>query len=243
MSQRTADREEVRAHYAERARQVASTGCCSTPEEEEGFGTHQYSDAELSTIPHAAGAASLGCGNPTAVADLAAGDVVLDLGSGAGIDALLSAKRVGPTGKVYGLDMTDEMLDLARRNAADAGAENVEFLRGYIEEIPLPDSAVDVVISNCVINLSADKHKVFAEMSRVLRSGGRVGVSDVVVDDQLTDDEIIERGSYVGCVAGALRFTEYRDGLTQAGFDDVEIITTHSVGDGVHSAIVRARKP
>ena len=243
MTGRTADREEVRTHYAERARAVASGGCCcDTACDEEGFGARLYSAGELAEVPVAAGTASLGCGNPTAVADLGEGDVVLDLGSGAGIDVLLSARRVGPTGKAYGLDMTDEMLSLARHNAAEAGVDNVEFLQGYIEDIPLPDDSVDVVISNCVINLSADKPRVFSEMYRVLRSGGRIGISDVVTEDRLTDAEILERGSHVGCVAGALRFSEYRQGLEAAGFEHVEITTTHSVGDGVHAATVRARK-
>ena len=243
MSGRIADREEVRAHYAARAQSV-SDGCCGEPTiDEEGFGARLYSGEELAGLPQAAGAASLGCGNPTAVADLSEGDVVLDLGSGAGIDVLLSARRVGTTGKAYGLDMTDEMLDLARRNATEAGVENVEFLKGYIEDIPLPAGSVDVVISNCVINLSADKHRVFSEMHRVLRHGGRLGISDVVTDDTLTDEEIIERGSYVGCVAGALRITEYREGLETAGFTQVEVSPTHSVGDGVHAAIIRASKP
>ncbi len=244
MTGRTADREEVRAHYAARAIAVDTGGCCGSGDcDEDGFGAQLYSGAELAEVPSVASAASLGCGNPTAVAELSEGDVVLDLGSGGGIDVLLSARRVGPTGKAYGLDMTDEMLTLARRNAAEAGVDNVEFLQGYIEDIPLPDATVDVVISNCVINLSADKPQVFSEMHRVLRSGGRVGVSDVVTDDHLTDDEIVERGSHVGCVAGALRITEYRHGLEAAGFTDVEVVTTHSVGDGVHGAIIRARKP
>jgi ubiquinone/menaquinone biosynthesis C-methylase UbiE len=177
------------------------------------------------------------------VADLNAGETVLDLGSGGGIDVLLSARRVGPTGKAYGLDMTDEMLDLARRNAAEAGATNVKFLRGHIENIPLPDGSVDVVISNCVINLSTDKPAVFASMHRVLRPGGRVGVSDVVAEDGLSAADRVERGAWVGCVAGALSMTEYARGLTAAGFVDVEIRPTHQVADGMHAAIVRARKP
>src|SRR5690606_28107713 len=171
------------------------------------------------------------------------GETVLDLGSGGGIDVLLSARRVGPTGKAYGLDMTDEMLELARRNAAEAGATNVEFLRGHIEDIPLPDDTIDVVISNCVIKLSLDKPAVFASMHRVLRPGGRVGVSDVVADDHLSPAERAERGNWVGCVAGALSFTEYKQGLADAGFVDVEITPTHEVADGMYSAIIRARKP
>jgi len=187
--------------------------------------------------------ASLGCGNPTALAQLNPGETVLDLGSGGGIDVLLSARRVGPTGKAYGLDMTDEMLDLARRNAAEAGASNVEFLRGHIEDIPLPNNTVDVVISNCVINLSLDKPAVFASVHRVLRPGGRLGVSDVVAENQLSATERGERGAWVGCIDGALSIAEYEQGLTAAGFVDVEITPTHQVADGMHSAIVKARKP
>jgi ubiquinone/menaquinone biosynthesis C-methylase UbiE len=169
--------------------------------------------------------------------------VVLDLGSGGGIDVLLSARRVGPSGKAYGVDMTEEMLALARANAAEAGATNVEFLKGHIEDVPLPDDSVDVVISNCVINLSVDKPAVMAEMFRVLRPGGRVGVSDVVAEDRLTPAERAERGSYVGCIAGALSETEYRERLAAAGFEDIEVTLTHSVGGGLHSAIVNAVKP
>jgi SAM-dependent methyltransferase len=187
--------------------------------------------------------ASLGCGNPTAVADLRPGETVLDLGSGAGIDVLLSAQRVGPTGKAYGLDMTDEMLALALANKATSGATNVEFLKGYIEAIPLPSEQVDVVISNCVINLAADKSKVFAETFRVLKPGGRLGVSDVVASDELSGVDRAERGSYVGCIAGALSFSEYEAGLVEVGFEDVSIVPTHDVADGMHSAIVKATKP
>ncbi|HET9249240.1 MAG TPA: methyltransferase domain-containing protein, partial [Actinomycetota bacterium] len=170
-------------------------------------------------------------------------ETVLDLGSGGGIDVLLSARRVGPTGFAYGLDMTDEMLELARRNAAEAGAENVGFLKGFIEQVPLPDASVDVVISNCVVNLSADKAKVFEEMRRVLRPGGRMGISDIVASDELSAAERAERGSLVGCIAGALSVSEFRSGLEEAGFVDVEIEPTHAVADGMHSAIVRARRP
>jgi SAM-dependent methyltransferase len=235
-------REEVREHYAAAAKQ-ASCGdpCCGGPLEE-SFGASLYR-LERDDLPEAAVLASLGCGNPTAVADLHEGERVLDLGSGGGIDVLLSAKRVGPTGKAYGLDMTDEMLDLARRNATEAGATNVEFLRGYIEDVPLPSGSVDVVISNCVINLSTDKPKVFAEMFRVLVGGGRIGISDIVADDSLTPADRAERGSYAGCVAGALSFGEYEAGLRAAGFEDVSITPTHTVGDGLHSAIVQAAKP
>ena len=198
---------------------------------------------DATTLPDAAVQASLGCGNPTAIAELRAGDVVLDLGSGGGIDVLLSAARVGPTGKAYGLDMTDEMLDLARANAGKAKATNVEFLKGQMEAVPLPDASVDVIISNCVVNLSPDKPAVFAEMYRVLRAGGRIGVSDVVADDDVSADERAERGNWVGCIAGALSRTEYETGLTAAGFADVHITFTHGVANGLHGAIVQAHKP
>ena len=212
----TVTRDQVRERYAAAAVNVldgkASSGCCGpagaasccgpAAEAGEGFGSSLYSVAERAELPDAAVEASLGCGNPLMVADLNPGETVLDLGSGGGIDVLLSARRVGPTGKAYGLDMTDEMLELARRNAAQAGATNVEFLRGHIEDIPLPAGTVDVVISNCVINLSLDKPAVFASMHRVLSPGGRVGVSDVVADNNLTPAERAERGNWVGCVAG-----------------------------------------
>jgi arsenite methyltransferase len=251
-------RADVRDRYAAAAVRVldskASGGCCgpstgssccgpSVAEAGDGFGSDLYSDAERAELPGAALEASLGCGNPLMVADLRPGETVLDLGSGGGIDVLLSARRVGPTGKAYGLDMTDEMLDLARRNAAEAGATNVDFLRGHIEDIPLPDNTVDVVISNCVINLSLDKPAVFASVHRVLRPGGRLGVSDVVAENHLSATERGERGAWVGCIAGALSIAEYEQGLTAAGFVDVEITPTHEVADGMHSAIVKARKP
>jgi SAM-dependent methyltransferase len=245
-------REEVRARYAAAATSVTTGsgdgGCCGDScgcgvAVEDGFGLPLYDAADQAELPDAARLASLGCGNPTAVADLRPGEVVLDLGSGGGIDVLLSARRVGPTGKAYGVDMTDEMLELARANAAEAGATNVEFLKGHIEDVPLPDDSVDVVISNCVINLSVDKPAVMAEMFRVLRPGGRVGVSDVVTEDHLTPAERAERGSYVGCIAGALSVTEYRESLVAAGFSDVDVTFTHGVGDGLHSAIVHAVKP
>jgi arsenite methyltransferase len=187
--------------------------------------------------------ASLGCGNPTAVAELREGERVLDLGSGGGIDVIISARRVGPTGRAFGLDMTDEMLELAVRNAAEAGVTNVEFVRGTIESVPLPSSTIDVVISNCVINLAADKAAVFREIARVLRPGGRVGVSDVVADDSLSPAERAERGSFVGCIAGALSFGEYRAGLAAVGLTDIEVAPTHAVADGLHAAIIRATKP
>lgn len=238
-------REEVRARYAAAATSVTDgkTACCGDECGTGGFGSDLYSVTEQGELPKAAIAASLGCGNPLFVADLHDGETVLDLGSGGGIDVLLSARRVGPTGRAYGLDMTDEMLDLARRNAAEAGASNVEFLKGHIEDIPLPDASVDVVISNCVINLSADKPAVFAQMVRVLRPGGRVGISDVVAEDGLSAAERTERGDWVGCIAGALAKGEYEDGLRAAGFADVEVTFTHAVADGMHSAIIRATKP
>lgn len=241
-------REQVRDHYASAALRVLdnSQGSCCGPvtlEEEPVFGAGLYGSTERDELPAEAVAASLGCGNPLAVADLAEGETVLDLGSGGGIDVLLSARRVGPTGKAYGLDMTDEMLELARANKAKAGAANVEFLKGTIESIPLPDATIDVVISNCVINLSPDKPAVFGETLRVLKPGGRIGITDVVADDGLTRAERAARGDYVECIAGALSIGEYREELTAAGFTGVEITTTHEVRDGMHSAIIRAIKP
>lgn len=240
-------REVVRQRYAAAAVKVAdgATACCGPQpvETDENFGSTLYAADDREALPVEAVAASLGCGNPTAVAELNEGERVLDLGSGGGIDVLLSARRVGPTGKAYGLDMTEEMLALALANTAKAGATNVEFLKGDIEAIPLPAGTIDVVISNCVINLSTDKPAVFAETFRVLKPGGRIGVSDVVSDDDLTPEQRAERGSYAGCIAGALSFAEYRDGLEAAGFTDVEITSTHEVADGMHSAIVRAVKP
>jgi SAM-dependent methyltransferase len=238
-------REEVRALYAAAARAVdaGSATCCGPAPVDTRFGPDLYGADEHRELPDAALAASLGCGNPIAVAELVAGETVLDLGSGGGIDVILSARRVGPTGRAFGLDMTDEMLDLARRNAAAAGLDNVEFLKGDIEDVPLPDAAVDVVISNCVINLSVDKPAVFAEMSRVLRPGGRVGVSDVVAEDRLTAADRAERGDHAGCIAGALSVTEYEAGLRAAGFEGVSVTFTHEVADGLHGAIIRATKP
>lgn len=241
--------EHVRERYAAAASAVTTTGgtCCGGEDAEgvfieEGFGAGLYGNEEHGQLPADALAASLGCGNPTAVAELREGETVLDLGSGGGIDVLLSARRVGPTGKAYGLDMTEEMLALALANAKEAGADNVEFLKGSIESVPLPAATVDVTISNCVINLSADKTAVFAEMHRVLTPSGRVGVTDVVAEDRLTPDERAGRGPYVGCIAGALSISEYRDGLAAAGFSDVEVLPTHEVADGMHSAIIRAVK-
>ncbi|WP_046726969.1 arsenite methyltransferase [Streptomyces humi] len=240
-------RETVRRRYAAAAVQVTegAAACCGPQpvEVDENFGATLYADDERAVLPVEAVAASLGCGNPTAVAELREGDRVLDLGSGGGIDVLLSARRVGPTGRAYGLDMTEEMLALALANARKAGVANVEFLKGTIEAIPLPANTIDVVVSNCVINLSVDKPAVFAETFRVLRPGGRIGVSDVVADDTLTPEQRAERGDYVGCIAGALSFAEYREGLAAAGFTDIEITPTHPVADGMHSAIVRAAKP
>ena len=236
-------REQVRERYAVAA---GGGGCCGpascTPDLESHLTAGTYTSAELSAIPAEAAGASLGCGNPTAVAELAEGETVLDLGSGGGIDVLLSARRVGATGFAYGLDMTDEMLDLARRNAAQAQATNVEFLKGYIEEIPLGDASVDVVISNCVINLAADKSAVFEEVHRVLRPGGRLGITDIVAADTLTVGERAERGDWVGCIAGALSYAEYRAALEAAGFGEISLEATHQVADGMDSVIIRAKK-
>jgi len=243
-------RETVRRRYAEAAVTVTAGGssCCgdeaaTTLELDDVFGSALYTQLDRSNLPVAAVAASLGCGNPTAVADLHEGERVLDLGSGGGIDVLLSAKRVGAEGFAYGVDMTAEMLDLARANAARAGATNVEFLQGTIEDIPLPDAAVDVVISNCVINLSTDKPAVLGEMFRVLTPGGRIGISDVVAEDHLTADQRAERGEYVGCIAGALSQSEYLDGLTAVGFVNATVEFTNTVADQMHGAIIRAAKP
>ena len=231
----------VREHYAAAAlRATRGSSCCSA---DGTIGSDLYSTLERDALPDAAVLASLGCGNPTAVADLREGDRVLDLGSGGGIDVLLSAKRVGPTGRAFGLDMTDEMLALAQRNAAEAGATNVEFLKGHIEAIPLPAESIDVVISNCVVNLAADKSAVFREIARVLRPGGRVGITDIVADDSLTMEERAERGSYAGCIAGALSVSEFLSGLEGVGLADVSITPSHTVTDGMISAIVQATKP
>jgi arsenite methyltransferase len=245
-------RDEVRARYAEAALGLeAGTGCgcdcdslgCCDEEDTTLFGQGLYATGERSTLPDSAVSASLGCGNPVKVAELREGETVLDLGSGGGIDVLLSAQRVGPTGTVYGLDMTDEMLALAQRNAREAGATNVHFLKGLIEEIPLAAGSVDVVISNCVVNLSPEKDKVLAEIVRVLRPGGRVGITDVVAEDRLTVEDRSARGSHVGCIAGALSVSEYHEGLARVGLVDVEVELTHPVADGMHGAIVRAAKP
>jgi arsenite methyltransferase len=245
-------REEVRRRYAESARSVSegSDGCgCGSGEccaeggtDGPSFVEAFYDAEQRGELPDAAVLASLGCGNPTAVAELQEGEVVLDLGSGGGIDVILSAKRVGPTGTAYGLDMTDEMLALAQRNAREAAVTNVHFLKGVIEQIPLPAESVDVVISNCVINLSVDKPAVVTEVARVLRPGGRVGVSDIVAEDRLAPEDRAERGSYVGCIAGALSKSEYVAGLEAAGFEQISVEFTHEVADGMHGAIVKAVK-
>jgi SAM-dependent methyltransferase len=239
-------RDRVRRTYAEAARHVGgggcgcgSGGCCDAGTSDAG----ELYGEQASEVPERAALASLGCGNPVAVAELRRGEVVLDLGSGGGIDVILSAKRVGPAGRAYGLDMTDEMVELARRNAAEAAVTNVEFLKGYMEDVPLPEGSVDVIISNCVINLSTDKPRVFEEMARVLRAGGRLGISDIVAGDDLTPTQRAERGSWAGCIAGAMSFGEYEVDLRRAGFIDVRLRPTHEVADGIFSAIVRATKP
>jgi arsenite methyltransferase len=235
--------ETVRLHYAQAANEVLGGGSCCGGEGDGHYGSELYSALERADLPDAAVMASLGCGNPIAVAELHEGERVLDLGSGGGIDVLLSARRVGASGRALGLDMTDEMLTLARRNAAEAGATNVEFLKGQIEAIPLPAASIDVVISNCVVNLAADKPSVFREIARVLRPGGRIGISDIVASDTLSPAQRAERGSYAGCIAGALSFSEFASGLEGVGLTDVSITTSHEVGDGIYSAIVKARKP
>jgi arsenite methyltransferase len=237
-------RESVRRRYAAAAEAAASADprpACGCGSDEAQFGGALYDPAEADAVPEAAVKASLGCGVPTAVADLHEGETVLDLGSGAGADVLISARRVGPTGRAIGLDMTDEMLALARANAA--GAPNVEFLKGYLEQIPLPDAAVDVVISNCVINLAADKHVVLAEAARVLRPGGRFAVSDVIADPDMNDATRADMQQWTGCIAGALTQQHYRDALTAAGFTDIDIRPTHRVHQHASSATIRARKP
>lgn len=237
--------DEVRDHYAKAALGVISDNCCAAlPDgERQIFGNALYDATDLIQLPLAATNASLGCGNPVAVAELRQGERVLDLGSGGGIDVILSAKRVGPTGFAHGVDMTPEMLELARANAAQAGVTNVDFLQGTIENLPLADASVDVVISNCVINLSPDKDAVIAETFRVIAPGGRMGISDVVAEDHVTPAERAERGSHVGCIAGALSTSEYIALLTNAGFVDASVEFTHEVADGLHGAIVRANKP
>ena len=236
-------RESVRRRYAGLAVAVGEGGSCCGPAEQSVFGSALYGAEDLGAVPGAAAAASLGCGNPAAVAELRPGQVVLDLGSGGGIDVILSARRVGPAGKAYGLDMTDEMLELARRNAVEAGVENVEFLKGQIERIPLGDSAVDVVISNCVINLSTDKPAVIAEAARVLRPGGLFAVSDVLADPDMDEATRQDMQQWTGCIAGALTREEYSGLLEGEGFVDIEIRETHKVHSHAASAIIRARRP
>jgi arsenite methyltransferase len=264
-------REEIRSKYAAAARAVleprpgvtaqsvesspagsccgssAADSCCNAAsaaaEGVGGFSEDLYREGETDGLPEEAVLASLGCGNPIAAADLHEGERVLDLGSGGGIDVLLSARRVGPSGYAYGVDMTDDMLTLARANAVKARAGNVEFLKGEIEAVPLPDAAVDVVISNCVINLSTDKPAVLAEMFRVLVPGGRIGITDVVAEDHMSPAERAAAGSYVGCIAGALSRAEYVDGLAAAGFTEASVTFTNEAAPGMHSAIIRAVKP
>ena len=241
-------REAVRETYAAAA-VAASTGdgaCCGDPvvitdEQRQAFGSELYGEDDRETLPDAAKLASLGCGNPTAVAELNEGETVLDLGSGGGIDVLLSARRVGATGKAYGLDMTDEMLELARANQREAGIENVEFLKGTIEDVPLPDDSIDVIISNCVINLSADKPAVFREAARVLRPGGRFAVTDVVADPDMDEATKRDLAAWTGCIAGALTREQFERDLAAAGFEEIEITETHRVHERAGSAIVRAR--
>jgi SAM-dependent methyltransferase len=244
-------REQVRERYAAAAR-AAQTGqgsCCTSDvllddaSGEQVFGDALYDAVEAGGVPQAAVQASLGCGVPTAVADLHEGETVLDLGAGAGADVLISAGRVGPTGKVIGLDMTDEMLELARANAAEAGVENAEFVKGYIEDIPLPDASVDVVISNCVINLSGDKPTVLREAARVLRPGGRFAVSDVIADPDMDEATRADMAQWTGCIAGALTRADFEAALTAAGLGEIEITETHRVHEHAGSAIIRARKP
>lgn len=235
-------RETVRERYAAAAR---AGGTLSTTDETgaEVFGAALYEETQSQGATATAVAASLGCGVPTAVAELHEGETVLDLGSGAGADVLISAGRVGPTGKAIGLDMTDEMLELARANAAEAGAGNVEFVKGYIEDIPLPDRSVDVIVSNCVLNLSGDKPKVLAEAERVLKPGGRLAVSDVIASPDMDALTRADMAAYTGCIAGALTEDEFRSGLLAAGFTDIEIRETHHVHEHATAAIIRARKP
>ena len=253
-------RDVVRDRYAGAARAVEEerTACCGPSASESGcgcgtdipdacgdatFGAGLYAGEDRAAVPDAAKLASLGCGNPTAVAELHEGETVLDLGSGGGIDVLLSARRVGSTGRAYGLDMTDEMLELARRNQQEAGVANAEFLKGTIEEVPLPDESIDVIISNCVINLSGDKPAVFREAARVLRPGGRFAVSDIVADDDMDEETRRDMEKWTGCIAGALTRGDFERELIATGFEDVEITETHRVHDQAASAIIRARRP
>jgi arsenite methyltransferase len=234
-------REAVREKYAAAAR--AGDGCCSPADGAGACGAALYGHSEAQDAPEAALAASLGCGVPTGVADLHDGETVLDLGSGAGADVLISARRVAPSGRAIGLDMTDEMLELARANAAEAGVENAAFVKGYLEELPLEDASVDVVISNCVINLSADKTRTLAEAARVLRPGGRLAISDVVADPNLDAQTKADMAAWTGCIAGALTEAEFRAALQAAGLGEIEIRPTHRVHERASAAIIRARKP
>jgi arsenite methyltransferase len=257
MAELTDIRETVRERYAAAAKAAAGphpaaaeAGCCGSsgldcsPADERGvFGGMLYREADREGVPEVALNASLGCGVPTAVAELHEGETVLDLGSGAGADVLISARRVGPKGKAIGLDMTDEMLALARANATDAGVENVEFVKGYLEDMPLTDATVDVVISNCVINLSGDKPKVIREAARVLRSGGRFAVSDVIADPDMDEATRADMVAWTGCIAGALTEAAFREALLEAGFEGIEVQRTHRVHEHASAAIVRARKP
>jgi ubiquinone/menaquinone biosynthesis C-methylase UbiE len=243
-------REQVRATYAAAAQEAASgSSCCgasvktSDAAGDQVFGAALYGEGDTDGATTSAVAASLGCGVPTAVADLHAGETVLDLGSGAGADVLIAAGRVGPTGRAIGLDMTDEMLNLAARNAEEAGVENVTFLRGYIEAIPLDEATVDVVISNCVLNLSGDKGQVLAEAARVLRPGGRLAISDVVADEDMDEATRADMRQWTGCIAGALTRPQFEAALAAAGFRDIEIRETHRVHEHASAAIVRAVKP
>lgn len=238
-------RETVREKYAAAATALAAAAtatCCSPADQTGAFGSALYPESGEAEASEGAVSASLGCGVPTAVADLHEGETVLDLGSGAGADVLISARRVGPTGKAIGLDMTDEMLNLARRNAIRAGVENVEFLKGYLEDVPLADNTVDVVISNCVINLSGDKPRVIREAVRVLRPRGRFAVSDVIADPDMDDATRADMAMWTGCIAGALTETEFREALIAAGLENIEIRETHRVHEHAAAAIIRASK-
>ena len=262
MAEMTDIRDSVRERYAAAAKAAAtqegSCGCGSASAEStccgtevaltdragnQVFGGTLYREADSEGAPATAVQASLGCGVPTAVADLHEGETVLDLGSGGGADVLISARRVGPSGKAIGLDMTDEMMELARANAREAGVTNVEFVKGYIEELPLRDASVDVIISNCVINLSADKQRVVREAARVLRPGGRFAVSDVIADEDMDDETRRDMAAWTGCIAGALTRREFAEALDAAGLEDIEIRETHRVHEHATSAIIRARKP
>jgi arsenite methyltransferase len=254
MAELTDVRENVRERYAAAAKAATQSagGCCGSTDasapmtDESGtavFGGGLYGEGQVDGAPEGAVNASLGCGVPTAVADLKEGETVLDLGSGGGADVLISAKRVGPNGKAIGLDMTDEMLELARANAREAGVENVEFVKGYIEELPLPDASVDVIISNCVINLSGDKRRVIREAARVLRPGGRFAVSDVIADPEMDEETRADLAQWTGCIAGALTERDFVAALEDAGFEEIEVRPTHAVHGYASSAIIRARKP